>query len=93
MNFYGVRELSNNTKNVLSTVSKNGSAIITDNGKPTAILIGITEDSFESVLSQVQQMKARFAFEALQKQAQIDFPNGLSEEEIEAEIQAARREE
>ncbi len=91
MNFYGVRELSNNTKNVLNTVSQNGSAIITDNGKPAAIMIGITEESFESTLAMVQQLKARRAFEELQKQAQIDFPNGMSEEEIEAEVSAARK--
>ncbi|MGN1077356.1 MAG: type II toxin-antitoxin system Phd/YefM family antitoxin [Candidatus Gallimonas sp.] len=91
MNFYGVRELSNNTKSVLNTVSKNGTAIITDNGKPTALMIGITEDSFESVYALLQQMKARRAFEELQLRAQTDFPEGISDEEIEAEIQAVRK--
>ncbi len=92
MNFYGMRELSNNTKSVMSTVAENGSAIITDNGKPTALVIGVTEDSFEMALAMVQQMRARKAFEELRKQALTDFPNGLTEEEIEAEIQAARKE-
>lgn len=74
MNFYGVRELSNNTKTVLSTVRQNGTAVITDNGKPTAIMIGITEESFESIFALLQQMKAKCAFEELQRQAQKNFP-------------------
>lgn len=92
MNFYGMRELSNNTKNVMNTVADNGTVMITDNGKPTALVIGVTEESFEMVLAMVQQMKARKAFEELRKKALNDFPNGLTEEEIEAEIQSARKE-
>lgn len=91
MNFYGVRELSNNTKNVLSSVSENGTAVITDNGKPAALMIGISEKDFESVLDMVRQMKLKRTVEELQAQSQANFPNGLSEEEIEAEIQAARK--
>lgn len=91
MNFYGVRELSNNTKSVLVAVSKEGSAVITDNGKPTAIMLSISEATFESVLAMVQRFKAKQAFESMQKQARTDFPNGMTEEEIEEEIAAARR--
>lgn len=91
MNFYGVRELSSNTKTVLGSVAQNGTAIITDNGKPAALMLSITEENFEGMLSMVQQMKVLRAFEELQRQAQIDFPNGLTEEEIEAEIREARK--
>ncbi len=91
MNFYGVRELSNNTKSVLTTVSEKGTAIITDNGKPAALMMSISEDSFEDVLAMVRQMKAKRAFEEIQAQAQAMFPSGLTEAEIQAEIDAARK--
>ncbi len=91
MNFYGIRELSNNTKRVLSSVAKGNKAIITDNGKPTAILLNINEDNFETVLNCVQQMEAQTALSALQKASVANFPNGLSDEEIQAEIDAARK--
>lgn len=91
MNFYGVRELSNNTKSVLSSVSQNGTAIITDNGKPAALMLSISEESFESVYAMVQQMRARRAFEELQQEAKEVFPNGMTDEEIEAEIQDVRK--
>ena len=91
MNFYGVRELSNNTKSVLTAVSEKGTAIITDNGTPAALMMSISEDSFEDVLAMVRQMKAKRAFEELQAQAQVNFPDGLTEDEIQSEIDAARR--
>ena len=60
MNFYGIRELSNNTKSVLSSVNKKNLVVITDNGKPTALMIKISEDTFEEVLllwKQVESMR------------------------------------
>lgn len=60
MNFYGIRELSNNTKTVLSSVTPENLVVITDNGKPTALMIKISEDTFEEVLllwKQVESMR------------------------------------
>lgn len=60
MNFYGIRELSNNTKSVLSSVTPENLVVITDNGKPTALMIKISEDTFEEVLllwKQVESMR------------------------------------
>lgn len=50
MKFYGIRELSNNTKTVLSSVAEENLVVITDNGKPTALMVQISEDTFEEVL-------------------------------------------
>ncbi len=91
MNFYGIRELSNNTKNVITSVNQNGSAVITDNGKPAALMISISEENFEATLDAVRQMRARQAVDALRKQAQMNFPEGMSMDEIDAEINAARK--
>ena len=91
MNFYGIRELSNNTKNVITSVNQNGSAVITDNGKPAALMISISEENFEATLDAVRQMRARQAVEVLRKQAQMNFPEGMSMDEIDAEIDAARK--
>lgn len=91
MNFYGIRELSNNTKNVITSVNQNGSAVITDNGKPAALMISISEENFEATLDAVRQMRARQAVDALRKQAQMNFPEGMSMDEIDAEISAARK--
>lgn len=91
MNFYGMRELSNNTKNVMTSVNQNGSAVITDNGKPAALMISISEENFEATLDAIRQMRARQAVDALRKQARMNFPEGMSMDEIDAEIDAARK--
>ena len=91
MNFYGIRELSNNTKNVITSVNQNGSAVITDNGKPAALMISISEENFEATLDAVRQMRARQAVDALRKQAQKNIPDGMSMDKNDAESNAATK--
>ena len=91
MNFYVIRDLSNNTKNVMTSVSTNKKVIITDNGKPSAIMLSINESNFETVLSFVQKLEMQLAVSELQKQSLINFPDGLSDEDIQKEIEAARK--
>lgn len=91
MNFYGIRDLSNNTKNVMTSVSTNKKVIITDNGKPSAIMLSINESNFETVLSFVQKLEMQLAVSELQKQSLTNFPDGLSDEDIQKEIEAARK--
>ena len=91
MNFYGIRDLSNKTKNVMTSVSTNKKVIITDNGKPSAIMLSINESNFETVLSFVQKLEMQLAVSELQKQSLINFPDGLSDEDIQKEIEAARK--
>ena len=87
MNFYGIRDLSNNTKNVMTSVSTNKKVIITDNGKPSAIMLSINEANFETVLSFVQKLEMQLTVSELQKQSLINFPDGLSDEDIQKEIE------
>ena len=91
MNFYGIRDLSNNTKSVMTSVSTNKKVIITDNGKPSAIMLSINESNFETVLSFVQKLEMQLAVSELQKQSLTNFPDGLSDEDIQKEIEAARK--
>lgn len=91
MNFYGIRELSGKTKTVLGTVEQNGAAVITDNGKPTAIILDVNEQTFDKMYEFVQRLRFQNAVDQLQKQSLNRFPGGMSEEEIEAEIAEARK--
>ena len=66
-----------------------GEVVITNNGKPTALMIDISDGSFEATLKAVKQAKAMIAFNSMRQKAAS---NGfMSDEEIEAEIAAARR--
>ena len=47
MNFYSVRDLRTESKNVWDNLSMGGEVVITNNGKPSALMIDIPEGSFD----------------------------------------------
>lgn len=90
MNFYTVRDLRTTPKSIWDNLASDGEVVITNNGKPTAIMIDIADGSFEETIKAVKQAKAMIAFNSMRQKASI---NGyMSDEEIEAEILAARQE-
>ena len=90
MKFYSIGDLRNETSNVCEDVRREGEAIVMDNGKPTFLMFNVSEDSFETVLRAVRLAKATIAFNEMRALAE---KNGyMTDEEIEAEIAAARKE-
>lgn len=89
MNFYTVRDLRTTPKSIWENLSADGEVIITNNGRPTAILFDIADGSFEETVKAVRQAKAMIAFNSMRAKAAA---NGyMSDEDIEAEIAAVRR--
>ncbi len=89
MNFYTVRDLRTTPKSIWENLSSDGEVVITNNGRPTAILFDIADGSFEETVKAIRQAKAMIAFNSMRAKAAS---NGyMSDEEIEAEIAAARR--
>ena len=58
MNFYTARDLRTIPKNIWNTLSSDGEVIITNNGKPTALMLNISETNFNEVVNAVRQAKA-----------------------------------
>lgn len=91
MNFYSVRDLRTTQKAIWENLEKDGEVVITNNGKPSALLVDIGDGDLEDTLKAVRQARAMMAFNSMRtKAAEKGY---LSDEEIEAEIAAARREE
>lgn len=88
MNFYSVRDLRNDSKSMWESLKGNGEAVITNNGKPAALLLDISEDNFEIMLQAIRQAKAMIAFNNMRSRAAAK--GFMSDEEIETEITAAR---
>ncbi len=90
MDFYSVRDLRTDSKSMWKSLSEGEEIIITNNGKPAALMIDISQDNFDDVIQSVRQSKAMIAFNSMRKKAaSVGF---MTEEEIEAEIQSARNE-
>lgn len=89
MNFYSVRDLRTTPKSVWENLSADGEVVITNNGKPTALMLDITDGSFEETLRAVRQARAMIAFNSMRsKAAKSGF---MTDDEIDAEINAARK--
>jgi hypothetical protein len=88
MNFYTARDLRTIPKDIWGSLADDGEVVITNNGKPTALMLDISEGNFEEVLKAIRQAKAMIAFNSMRtKAAKQGF---MSDEEIEAEITAYR---
>lgn len=61
MNFYTVRDLRTTPKSLWETLSAEGEVVITNNGKPTALLVDIADGSFEETVKAIRQAKAMLA--------------------------------
>ena len=90
MKFYSIRELRTETKNIYENIIQNGEAVITNNGKPSMLMINISEDNFDEILRAVRQARAMIAFNSMKMIAAKN--NHMSEDEINAEIEKYRSE-
>lgn len=88
MNFYSIRDLRTDSKNMWKNLSTGDEVVITNNGKPSALMIDIPEGDFDEVVQAVRQAKAMIAFNKMRRTAaKAGF---LSDEEIEAAIADVR---
>ena len=90
MDFYTVRDLRTTPKSVWNSLSGGGKVVITNNGKPSALMIDISGGDFEETLQAVNQARAMIAVNNMRRKAAE--AGYMSDEEIQAEIDAARRE-
>ena len=88
MDFLTVRELRLSSKNVWNRLAKNEKLVITNNGKPTALLLDIRGNDLEETLLSLQHAKDMRLFNRMR--ATAERRGFLSEKEIGDEIQAAR---
>ncbi|MDR1452695.1 MAG: type II toxin-antitoxin system Phd/YefM family antitoxin [Candidatus Margulisbacteria bacterium] len=90
MNFYTARDLRTIPKSIWGNLAADSEVIITNNGRPTALMLSISETNFDETVKAVRQAKAMIAFNSMRsKAAKRGF---MTDAEINAEIKAGRRE-
>lgn len=89
MKFYSVRDLRTDSKSMWDNLAEGVEIVITNNGKPAALMLDISGDNFEVTLQAIRQAKAMIAFNNMRSRAAAH--GFMSDEEIEAEIEAARK--
>jgi hypothetical protein len=92
MKFLAIRELRSSTGQLKEMLSDDGKIVLTTNGKPTALMIEVSEDSFEDVLIDLRAAQARRAIRQLQERSVSAGLEAMTLDDINDEIAAARRE-
>jgi prevent-host-death family protein len=91
MEFIPVRDLRVRPGEVWRRLRQKREVVITSGGRPIAVLIGVEGDVEETVAA-VRRARAQMAVSRLRQSAAEQGLDRLTGEEIEAEIQASRRE-
>ncbi len=87
MNFYSMRDLRTESKKMWQELSRGDEVILTNNGKPSAIVIEIPDGGFDEVVQAIRQAKAMMALNSMRQMAARE--GFKSDDEIEALINEA----
>jgi antitoxin (DNA-binding transcriptional repressor) of toxin-antitoxin stability system len=90
MRFISVRDLNTKPKEIWSKI-KDEEVVITSNGKPIALLSGVTEETLEKTVRAIRRSRALIALEEMQKKAiELGFDK-WTDSQMESEIKAVRK--
>jgi len=92
MRFITVRDLRQRGKEIWTELRSGEEAVLTHNGNPVALLIGVQEDELEETIRLVRRARAEAAASRMRERARRAGLHKLNTEDIEAEIRAARQE-
>ena len=90
MRFISVRDLSTKPREIWTKI-KDEEVVITSNGKPIALLSGVTEETLEKTVRSIRRSRALIALEEMQKKSIESGLDKLTDSQIESEVQAVRK--
>lgn len=90
MKFVTVRDLRTTPAQVWKSLPEEQELILTNNGKPIALITPLGESDLEETLSAVRKARAQSAIQQMQLSAVQNGLSRMSSEDIEAEITASR---
>jgi antitoxin (DNA-binding transcriptional repressor) of toxin-antitoxin stability system len=91
MKFLSVRDLRGKSSQVWRELPEQKEMVVTNNGRPIAILSSINEENLEQVLSAFRRARAMEAVATLQYESMMQGTDKITMDEVDAEIQAVRK--
>ena len=91
MKFITVRDIRTSPAEIWKQLPEEQEMVITNNGRPIALLTPLSDDTLEETLSAVRGARAVNAVHQMRRLARERGLAEMSEENIKAEIDAARR--
>ena len=90
MRFVSSRDVRNNPAQLREAVERED-VVLTAGGKPFAIAVGVAEDEVEETLELLRRVRALRAMSRMQIQAEERGLEGMSMDEVDAEIRDTRK--
>ena len=91
MKFLTVRDLRSKSAQIWKELPKEHEMIITNNGRPVAILSSTNEDDLETALNSIRRARIADAISALQQESVQQGTDNITLEEINSEIRNSRK--
>ena len=91
MHFLTIRELSKSPKNALTKLNSDNKAVLTNNGKPQAIIFKIDGNNFEKTLSLLQKLEFMQNLTEMRMMSIKNKNTKMTLAEINTEIKASRK--
>lgn len=92
MRFITVRDLRLRNREIRETLRTGEEAVLTYNGNPVALLIGIQDSQLEETIRLVRRARTQVAVSRMREHARRAALDRMSGEDIDSEIRAARQE-
>ena len=90
MKFLSVRDLKNKSSQVWKDLQVQKEMIVTNNGRPIALISSVNENNLEEVLTAFRYARAKNAATSIQFQSVEAGTDNISLDEINSEIKAVR---
>ena len=91
MKFISVRDLRTSPAQVWKKLPEEKEMVITNNGRPIALLTPISDENLEETISAMRRARAVNAIKSIQLNSVKTGKNGMTEEEIKEEIRQSRK--
>ena len=91
MRFITVRDFRTSSANIWETLPQEQEMIITNNGKPVALLTPLSDKTMEDTLSAVRRARAINAVKLIQQQSIRNGTDKMTLEDINKEIKLSRK--
>lgn len=90
MKFITVRDIRTSPAKIWKQLPEEQEIVITNNGKPIALLTPLSDESLEETISAVRQARAIQAVRVMQQTAKTRDLDSLSQADIDGEIRQSR---
>ena len=91
MDFVSVRQLQTESAAVWEALEASRDLVVTSNDKPIAVLSATTAETLDASLAALRQARAQLAVVAMQRRAKETGADQSTLDDVNAEIEAARR--